>query len=234
MSAGSFATVSATDGSLTLADFSVSGYDAPEWNEEDGEYTGGCAGEFVLQFLSSSGTVEAKYAWYDNGEVSKGWYNSDGSAIDGTASSVTIEAGKALWIQGRGYKLTSAGKVNESDIAYETRSRGFSSVGNATPITLTLGKLTVSGYTAPSWNEEDGEYVDGCTGEFVVQFLTTSGTVESKYAWYDNGEVESGWYNSDGSAITGGAAAVEIQAGQGLWIQGRGYTITIPAPELSK
>jgi hypothetical protein len=232
MSAGSFAAVNAANGSCTLADFTVSGYDAPEWNEEDEEWVDGCAGEFNVQFLSSSGTTEATYCWYDNGELPAGWYNSDGSAIDGGASSVVLEAGKALWIQGRGYKLTSAGAVNENDIVYVTRSKGFSSVGNSTPLNLTLGQLAVTGYTAPSWNEEDEEFVDGCAGEFNVQFLTTSGTTAATYCWYDNGEMPAGWYNSDGSAIEGGAASVAIPAGQGLWIQGRGYTIRIPAPEL--
>ena len=233
MAAGSFATVTANDGSLTLADFTVSGYDAPEWNEEDEEYTGGCAGDFVVQFLTSSGTVESKYAWYDNGEVAPGWYNANGSAIPGGASSVSIRAGQAMWIQGHGMKLTSAGAVNEEDIAFVTRSSGASAVGNATPVELTLGRLVVSGYDAPEWNEEDEEYTGGCAGDFVVQFLTTSGTVASKYAWYDNGEVSPGWYNANGSAIPGGATSVSIPAGDGMWIQGHGMTLTIPAPELN-
>ena len=232
MAAGSFAAVSAANGSCTLADFTVSGYDAPTWNEEDEEWVDGCDGTFVVQFLTSSGTVSAKYAWYDNGELAKGWYNANGSAISGGASSVTIAAGEAMWIQGRGMTLTSAGAVNEEDIAYPTRSSGASAVGNATPVDLTLGKLTVSGYDAPVWNEEDEEWVDGCDGTFVVQFLTTSGTVAAKYAWYDNGELAKGWYNANGSAIPGGASTVSIPAGQGMWIQGRGMTLTIPAPEL--
>ena len=232
MAAGSFATVTANDGSLTLADFTVSGYDAPEWNEEDEEWTGGCDGTFVVQFLSSSGTVESKYAWFDNGEIAKGWYNSNGSAISGGAESVKIPAGQAVWITGRGMKLTSAGAVNEEDIAFVTRSSGASAVGNATPIDLTLGRLTVSGYSAPEWNEEDEEYTGGCDGTFVIQFLTTSGTVAAKYAWYDNGEVTPGWYNSNGSAISGGATTVAISAGKGMWITGRGMTLNIPAPEL--
>lgn len=105
MASGSFATVTANDGSLTLADFTVSGYDAPEWNEEDEEWTGGCDGTFVVQFLSSSGTVESKYAWFDNGEIAKGWYNSNGSAISGGATTVAISAGKGMWITGRGMTL---------------------------------------------------------------------------------------------------------------------------------
>lgn len=106
MSAGSFASVSASNGSCTLADFTVSGYDAPEWNEEDEEYTGGCNGTFVVRFLTASGTTESSYRWYDNGEVSPGWYNNNGSAISGGATTVSIPAGKGLWVQGRGMTVT--------------------------------------------------------------------------------------------------------------------------------
>ena len=233
MAAGSFVSVAASiNGSLTLADFSVSGYDVPEWNEEDEEYTGGCDGTLVVQFLSSSGTVESKYAWFDNGEVAKGWYNANGSTISGGAESVNVPAGQAVWITGRGMRLTSAGAVNEKDIAFLTRSSGASAVGNATPVGLTLGRLAVSGYSIPEWNEDDEEYTGGCDGIFVVQFLATSGTVDAKYAWFDNGEAAPGWYNSNGSAIPDGATSVAIPAGKGMWITGRGMTLNIPAPEL--
>ena len=223
---------SASNGSCTLADFTVSGYDAPVWDEDDEEYTGGCNGTFVLQFLSSSGTTESSYRWYDNGEMAVGWYNRNGTPIAGGAESVVIPAGQAMWIQGRGMKLTSADAGNEEDIAFTTRSSGFNAIGNATPVNLNLGKLTVSGYSAPVWDEDDEEYTGGCNGTFVVQFLTSSGTTDTSYRWYDNGEVAVGWYNRNGTAIEGGASSVEIPAGKGLWVQGRGMTLTIPAPEL--
>ena len=234
MASGSFASVSASNGSCTLADFTVSGYDAPVWDEDEEDYVGGCPGSFVVQFLTSSGTTESTYYWVDNGEVAPGWYTSrSGAAISGGASSVVIPAGQAMWIQGRGYKLTSAGAVSTEDIVFPTRSSGFNAIGNATPIDLTLAKLTVSGYSAPVWDEDEEDYVGGCPGSFVVQFLTSSGTTESTYYWVDNGEVAPGWYVSrSGAAIEGGAATVEIPAGKGLWIQGRGYTLRIPAPEL--
>ena len=130
-------------------------------------------------------------------------------------------------------KLTSAGAVYEDDIAFPTRSSGASAIGNATPIDLNLGKLTVSGYTAPEWDDDEDDYVGGCPGSFVVQFLTSSGTTESMYYWVDNGEVGPGWFASRNSAaIDGGATAIAIPAGKGVWVQGRGYTLTIPAPEL--
>ena len=129
MAAGSFASVSASNGSCTLADFTVSGYEAPVWDDDEEDYVGGCPGSFVVQFLSSSGTTEATYYWVDNGEVAPGWYTSKGgAAISGGAASVSIAAGQAMWIQGRGMKLVSAGAVNEEDIAFPTRASGFNAV----------------------------------------------------------------------------------------------------------
>ena len=234
MASGSFAAVSAVDGSCSLADLSVTGYDAPVWDDDEEDYVGGCPGSFVLQFLSSSGTTESTYYWVDNGEVGPGWFTSKGgAAISGGAASVAISAGQAMWIQGRGMKLVSAGAVNEEDIAFPTRSSGASAVGNATPVNLTLGKLTVTGYAAPVWDDDEEDYVGGCPGSFVVQFLTSSGTTEATYYWVDNGEKGPGWFASKGgAAIDGGATSVALPAGKGMWIQGRGMYLNIPAPEL--
>ncbi len=130
MAAGSFASVSAANGSCTLADFTVQGYDAPVWDDDEEDYVGGCpGGRFVVQFLTNSGTVESTYYWIDNGEKGQGWFASaGGTAIDGGASSVSIAAGQAMWIQGKGLQLVSAGAVNEEDIAFPTRSSGASAV----------------------------------------------------------------------------------------------------------
>jgi len=236
MAAGSFAAVSASNGACTLADFSVQGYEAPVWDDDEDDYVGGCpGGRFIVQFLSSSGTTESTYYWIDNGEKGPGWFASaGGTAIAGGASSVAIAAGQAMWIQGKGLKLVSAGAVNEADIAFPTRSSGASAVGNATPVDLTLGRLTVSGYEAPVWDDDEDDYVGGCPGgRFIVQFLTSSGTTESTYYWIDNGEKGPGWFASaGGTAIDGGATSVSIPAGKGLWVQGKGLTLNIPAPEL--
>ena len=234
MAASSFATVSVGNGSCSLADLSVTGYDAPVWDDDEEDYVGGCPGSFVLQFLTSSGTTESTYYWVDNGEVGPGWFASKGGAtIDGGVAFVNIPAGQSMWIQGRGMKLVSAGAVNEKDIAFLTRSSGASAVGNATPINQTLAKLTVTGYSAPVWDDDEEDYVGGCPGSFVLQFLTSSGTTESTYYWVDNGEVGPGWFSSKGgAAIDGGTSTVALPAGKGMWIQGRGMTLNIPAPEL--
>ena len=234
MAAGSFATVTANDGSLKLGDFSVSGYTAPIYDEDEGETqegTGVIGGQFVVQFLSSSGTTEAMYYYIDNGEFAKGWYTS--AAGTTSANDVTIPAGQALWVVGNGLTLVSAGAVNENDIAYTTRSSGATAVGNGTPCQLTLGRLLVSGYTDPIYDEDEGETQEGTGvigGQFVVQFLTSSGTTEAMYYYIDNGEFAKGWYTS--AAGTSSANSVSLPAGKGMWIVGKGLTVTVPAPEL--
>ena len=98
----------------------------------------------------------------------------------------------------------------------------------------TLADLSVAGYDAPTWNEDDEEFEGGCSGgDFVLNFLSSSGTVASRYYWIDDGETGPGWYATNGGkAIDGGATSVAFNAGQGVWIRGGGMYLNIPAPEL--
>ena len=230
MMAGTFAAVSASDGSYTLGDLSVSGYEAPIYDEDEGETqegTGVIAGQFNIQFLSSSGTTESSYNFVDDGEHAKGWYDWSWNS----ANDVAIPAGQAMWIQGGGLKLVSAGAVNTSDIVKLTRSSGATALGNGTPVDLTLGRLLVEGYTDPIYDEDEGETQEGTGvigGQFNVQFLSASGTTEASYNFVDDGEHAKGWYDWSWNS----ANSVELPAGQGLWIQGGGLSLRVPAPEL--
>jgi len=235
MMAPTFLNVGSTTG-CTLADLTVTGYDAPEWNEEDECFDNGCgAGDFVLQFLNANGSVASRYYWIDDGEAAAGWYASAAAtAIDGGASSVTITAGTAAWVIGTGKTLQTAGQVGTKDIAFKMNASRNTAAGNATPVDLTLAKLTVSGYSEPEWNEEDECFDNGCgAGDFVIQFLNANGSVASRYYWIDDGEATPGWYASASAApIDGGATSVTIPAGKGAWIIGTGKTLNVPAPSL--
>ena len=98
MKAASFETVGAADGSATLADIKITGYDA--YDEETDE--GGTSGQFVIQFLNASGKTSARYEWFDD-DVKTGWV-SGGSVVDPTT--VTIPAGTGVWVKGAGLTLT--------------------------------------------------------------------------------------------------------------------------------
>ena len=217
-----------------LSDLTVTGYDAPVWNEEDECYDNGCQGaDFVLQFLNNNGSIAAQYYWLDNGEIPAGWYLAGQTPIEGGAESVNIPAGTAAWVIGTGKKLQVAGQVNMFDVAKKMNATRNTAVGNCMPVDLKLSQLTVTGYDAPTWNEEDECYDNGCQGaDFVLQFLNNNGSIAAQYYWLDNGEIPAGWYLAGQTPIEGGAGSVNIPAGKGAWVIGSGKTLNIPAPEL--
>ena len=234
MMAPTFIAVTA-EKSCTLADLSVTGYEAPVYDPDMEETEGGCLGDFVVQFLNGNGTTKARYVWIDDDNGHKGWYtNADGGAIEGGAASVTINAGESLWTIGRGLQLVTAGQVLTQDIVFPTTAAGAVAVGNATPVDLTLNKLIVEGYNAPVYDPDMEETEGGCLGDFVVQFLNANGTTKARYVWIDDDNGHLGWYaNADGGAIEGGASSISLPAGQGLWVIGRGMKLRVPAPELN-
>ena len=100
-------------------------------------------------------------------------------------------------------------------------SAQFESIG-AVDGSAKLSDLTVGGYAPYDEVEDEG----GTSGSFRIQFLTSSGTMEAQYFWYDDDE-KTGWFDKDGNA----AGDVTIAAGTGVWVRGGGLTMRIPAPE---
>ena len=226
MRTAAFANISKTGGKFTLADLTVTGYEAPVWDDDEDDYVGGCPGTFQVQTLDGSGFTVNKYYWVDNGTVTPGWYASQNgkTAIDGGAASIELNPGEALWTFGKGMTLVTAGAVSEEDIAFVTKSGTQAvGVGNGTPVALTLNQLWVTGYSAPVWDDDEDDYVGGCPGTFQIQTLDGSGFTVNKYYWVDNGTVTPGWYASQNgkTAIDGGAASVTIDPGKGVWVFGK-------------
>lgn len=214
MLAAQFASVSATDGSATLADLTVGGY-APMNSVED---EGGTSGDFKIMFLSSSGTTEASYSWFDDDEKT-GWFDAHGDAAD----TVKLEAAKGVWTRGLGLSLTTAGQVSENDIVVTTRSSGSQAVANTSPVAIKLSQIAVTGYDPYDPVEDEG----GTSGDFKIMFLTSSGTTAASYSWFDDDE-KTGWFDANSES----ADNVEIPAGTGVWTRGMGMSVRIPAPEL--
>ena len=101
--------------------------------------------------------------------------------------------------------------------------------------TVTLADLKVTGYDEPVWEKRDKDKnprnYGGCTGgKFVTATLTPAGTEDKSYTWLDyfkgGNRIGPGWF-MDGNAtpIEGGAASVELDAGDSLWIKGSGYQL---------
>ena len=101
------------------------------------------------------------------------------------------------------------------------RTAAFANIG-LTGAKFTLADLSVTGYKAPSWDDDEEGYVDGCPGSFQVQQLNGSGFTDATYYWVDNGVVAAGWYaSSDGkTAIDGGAASIQLDPSEALWTFG--------------
>ena len=229
---------------VSLADLTVKGYDPPQWKKSGPIYknVGGCAGDFKIATLTTQGIEDKAYYWFDvctsATEKKIGWFAGDGSELPQSASEITFDSGKALWTQGGGYRLIPAGAVNPFDIAVKTESSGNVAVGNCTPVELPLNDLSVTGYTPPQWKKSGPIYknVGGCAGDFKMATLTTQGIEDKAYYWFDictsATEKKVGWFAGDGTELPGGSSAVKIPAGQGLWVQGAGNTLIIPAPEL--
>lgn len=90
----------------------------------------------------------------------------------------------------------------------------------------TLADLSVTGYDEPVYDEDMEATTGGCLGSFSIQLLNTSGATEAKYYWVDDGNGHKGWYATpNGKAIDGGAASIELPAGQSLWTIGAGLRL---------
>lgn len=112
----------------------------------------------------------------------------------------------------------------------DTAASGFAMLGaqfeavGATDGSATLADLAIGGYEKYDVETDEG----GTSGAFVIQFLTSTGTLESRYSWFDDDE-KTGWFDRDGED----ANNVTIPAGTGVWVSGKGLTIRIPAPTLN-
>ena len=94
----------------------------------------------------------------------------------------------------------------------------------------TLADLSVTGYSAPVYDEKRDRWSGGTKGVFNLQFLTSQGKTEATYLWYDDG-TRLGWYDETGTTKVDGTK-VDVPAGKGLWCFGGGLTLVVPAPEL--
>lgn len=206
---------------LRLSDLTVIGY-----NNDDGAW-----GELKLTVLDNAG-LEAKdddgntmnYYWYDNEDVTAGWYDGNGE-VRWDAENVVFEAGQAFWVQGEGLTIQGSGAVNFAPVTVTTAPNGNTAIANPYPVAITLADISVSGY-----NLEDGAW-----GELKMTVLDNAGMEAydnngniMNYYWYDNPDVAAGWY--DGNGEVQWPEATSFPAGQGFWIQGEGLTVEFTNP----
>ena len=183
---------------IDLTDLVVTGYDKEEGSEED----------VKVQTLDRYGRGGVTYAWMDvtdGDDVYYGWFD-DGEPVE--AGTLTLAAGDGLWVNSPNadFALQSSGKVPTSAVAVTLRA-GNKLVENATPVSVDLTRIVVSGYDEEEGSEEDVK----------VQTLDRYGRGGVTYAWMDlvdGDDVYYGWYD-DGEEVLEGTLV--LQPGEGLW-----------------
>lgn len=166
-----------------------------------------------MQILDEGGAVSKQYLWLEAGSMgdNAGWYDDDFNYVE-----EPIKPGQSVLIstENEGVTITFAGSVGQTDIVLSSIS-GFNFVGNATPISTDIQKITLSGAQISEWSDS-------------IQFLDDGGAVEKQYLWLEAGSMgdNAGWYDDDFNYV-----AEAVEAGNGFLIstENAGVTITIPA-----
>ena len=210
----SFLNVDGSD--LTLGDILITGYSASD---------GYADFDVQAKQLNGYGVGGTTYYWCDfeeEGETYKGWYDEDMNEYN----DLPLVPGEGLWIYSPStdFKIQSSGAVPKTSISVALRGSGQAKmVSNPMPATLTLGQISISGYSA-----EDG-YAD-----FDVQAkkLNGYGVGGITYYWCDfeeEGDVYYGWYDEDMNDYNDD---VEVVAGEGLWIYSpsTAFSVVFPSP----
>ena len=251
----------AKDAKFTLKDLSVTGYNKSEWIGD--MYDGGCfGGDFLLKVLNNDGSIAAEYYWIDykagfdefvlEEEMGPGWFTYDdveGAYVqltDADLAAATFDQGQSFWVYGTGKQLVSAGGVTKEDIEFPTDPDNHTAVGNGSPITLTLGDFSVTGYDKSEWIGD--MYDGGCFGgDFLLKILNNDGSIAAEYYWIDykagfdefvlEEEMGPGWFTYDDvegvyvELSKADLAEISIPVGQGFWVYGTSKSLVIPAPE---
>ena len=163
-----------------------------------------------IQVLDGDGQVIGTYYWYNDGGPGypAGWFDFDGLV----AAGISLNPGEAVFFytDETGVTITSAGEVS-GEITHAVS--GFAMLGNGSPVTIDVDKMTVSGS------------VDTKTS---IQVLDADGQVTGTYYWYNDGGpgYPAGWFDFDGLIPAG----INLDAGDGVlfYTDETGVTMTIP------
>ena len=164
-----------------------------------------------IQVLDSDGQVVGIYYWYNDGGPGypAGWFDFNGLVEAG----VSLNPGEAVFFytDETGVTVTSAGEV-PGEITHAVS--GFAMLGNGSPVTIDIDKMTVSGS------------LDAKTS---IQVLDSDGQVQGIYYWYNDGGpgYPAGWFDFNGLVEAG----IQLDAGDAVlfYTDETGVSTTIPA-----
>ena len=213
-----------TETNVDLAEITVTGYDRAEGSED----------QVYAQTLDASGKTIDMYYWIDvsyeeNGETVTlyGWMDAEGNLLE--KGSVMMPLGDALWVDapGEDFKLNFNGEVAKDGVAVSLRA-GSKMVSNPLAIDVDINNIAVKGY-----NTEDGS-----EDEVYAQTLDGNGKTVDMYYWIDisyeeNGEVITlyGWMDAEGNLLEDDA--VNVKAGEALWVDAPSADYSFDFPKVS-
>ncbi len=156
----------------------------------------------ILEVYGTDGALEGSYSFVDEGNAatygltSTGWYPlekmQNWEATDEDLSNdVVIPFGKGVIITSgeADTTLTFAGQVVAEAKSYTVAGSGFTWIGNATPVDLTLGDFAIP---------TDEGFLSG--DSIILEFYGTDGALEGSYSFVDEGNAatyglaNTGWY----------------------------------------
>lgn len=224
MIGATFQKIAGTD--ITLGDIGV--------NDSFGELSdtvtildeyGGAAGVYVYMTDATATEFGIDAGWYDNYEMSD-W---DGESAIENKNSVALYEGESLMVQvsDSAAALVFAGAVADTATELECYAGQKTFLSNCTPVTRTLGDLTV--------NADFGELSDtltmldeygGAAGVYVYMTAATAAEFGIEAGWYDNYEMSDWDGESEIEAVN-----TELPAGKGFMMQVAtdGAAVIVPA-----
>jgi hypothetical protein len=221
-----FAPIGMTDGNMTLGDIVanenfVAFADAIQVFDASGSV-------YIQATYVSQATLEDWGVWPD---YEAGWYDlADDELALGTLNDTVLAYGTSMTVftGSANAGLLYAGEVVQSDISLPLAQNGYTAIGNASPVDLTLGDIVA--------NENFVAFADAiqifdASGSVSIQATYVSqATLEDWGVWPD---YEAGWYDlADDELALGTLNNTVIPAGQGMTVftGNAGAAITIPNP----
>jgi len=220
------APIGMTGGTMTLGDIAANEFFAPF---EDSIQIFDAAGALVVEatYVSQAFLDAYELTGYD-----AGWYDlNDLEMTGGTLNSTVLAFGQSMTVF-TGYEgatLMYVGEVvqDTETLTLPLTQNGFTALGNASPVELTLGDITANENFAPF---EDSIQIFNAAGALVVEATYVS---QAFLDAYELTGYDAGWYDLNDLEMTGGTLnATVMPAGQGMTVFTgyAGAAIIIPNP----
>jgi hypothetical protein len=196
--------------------------------------------EDFVQVFTSSGSTALKATYVSQATLEDwdmwpgydvGWYDyADGNMQNGTLDDTVLAFGTSMTVfsGSTGATLLYVGEVVQNDVEFPLAENGYTAIGNASPVELTLGDIVPNANFAAF--------------EDFVQIFTASGSTALKATYVSQATLEDwdmwpgydvGWYDyADGNMQNGTLDDTVIPAGQGMTVfsGSANAAITIPNP----